>query len=451
MINTGTLFYIIKFDDGRLKPVFYMNDINTFNQIVFDFDANGVKEFGLNTTDDTLLFFEKDIAFGGPATPLGLKGNSIDSNMILLTFEGNPVANYYRIYRSDSSDNYVLYDSTLTNQYQDVNVSNRNYYNYKVSVIDLENIVRESNLTQPVTVYCHNLSKLVTALYENNGYLTLRFSERIPSTIPSPGSFIVSNGIGVPKNVAVKNNYEYFLSFEKALSNGSYSVRSFGLKDIYGSPVDSNSVNFSASQIDTVKFYITKLELIGSTKLKVEFNLDVDSSSIRNVNNYSFEPFDIRVSSVSIENTDRKVIYLDLQNNAVIGATGKNYLLKAINVYSSTGIKIVDGAGSSFGLIFNKEDLNDMYVYPNPYSFSSSQDYITFANITRDASVDIYDLRGKFLVTLKETNGNGGVEWNLLDQNGNKAPTGIYLFRATGKNSSGQEVEDKTGKFAIVR
>lgn len=453
LINTGTLFYIMKFDIslGRFRPVFYMKDINTFNQIVYDFDANGVKEFGLNTVNDTLLFFEKDIAFGGPATPLGLKGNSIDSNLILLTFEENPVANYYRIYRSDSADNYVLYDSTFSNQYQDLNVTNRNYYKYKVSVIDLENIVRESKLTQPVSVYCHNISKLISANYENNGFLTLRFSERIPTTIPSPGSFIVSNGIGFPKNVAVKNNYEYFLSFDKSITNGSYFVRSAGLKDIYDSPVDTNSIAFTVNQSDTAKFYIAKLELIGSTKLKVEFNLEVDSVSIRNVNNYSFEPFDIRVSSVSIENTDRKIVYLELQNNAVIGATGKNYLLKAFNIYSSSGIKIIDGAGSSFGLIFNKEDLNDMYVYPNPFSFSSSQDYITFANTTRDASIDIYDLRGKFLVTIKETNGNGGVEWNLIDQSGNKVPTGIYIFRATGKNSSGQEVEDKKGKFAIVR
>jgi len=453
LINTGTLFYIMKFDnsEGRLKPVFYMNDINTFNQIVFDFDANGVKEFGLNTTDDTLLFFEKDIAFTGPATPLGLKGNSLDSNVIELNFEAVPGADYYKIYKSDSSQNYSLHDSVFSTIYQDMNVSNRINYYYKISAVDQQNSIPESMLSLPVMVYCHNRSKLISANYENNGFLTVRLSERVPTVIPSPGSFFVNNGIGNPKNIAVKNNYEYFLTFEKAITNGSYTVRSFGLKDIYGSSVDSNLVNFTASQTDTAKFYITKLELIGSTKLKVEFNLDVDSVSIRNVNNYSFEPFDIRVSSVSIENTDRKVVYLDLQNNAVIGATGKNYLLKAFNVYSSTGIKIVDGAGSSFGLIFNKEDLNDMYVYPNPYSFSSSQDYITFANITRDASIEIYDLKGKFLVTVQETNGNGGVEWNLLDQSGNKAPTGIYIFRATGKNSSGQDVEDKTGKFAIVR
>ncbi|MBK8550102.1 MAG: S8 family serine peptidase [Ignavibacteria bacterium] len=453
LINTGTLFYIMKYDNSqnRLIPVFYMKDINTFNQIAFDFDANGVKEFGLNTVNDTLLFFEKDIAFTGPSTPLGLKGNSVDSNMISLSFENVAGADYYRIYKSDTTQNFVLYDSTASAQFQDVNVMNRKNYYYKVSAVDLQNPVNESLLSDYISVYCHNKSKLVSVVYENNGFLTVKLSERVSSTIPPLNSFIINNAVGHPKNIAVKSNFEYFLTFEKQFSNGDFMIRSNGLNDLYNSPVDTNSLSFSVAEVDSVKFYISKLELAGSKKLKVEFNLAVDSVSIKNTGNYTFEPFDISVVSVDIDNTDRRIVYLNLQNNAVIGATGKNYLLKAFNVYSSDGIKIVDGAGSSFGLIFNKENLDEMYVYPNPYSINTTQGYITFANTTRDASIDIYDLNGKFLINIQETNGNGGVEWNLVDKDGNKATTGIYLYRATGKNSSGQDVEEKMGKFAVVR
>jgi hypothetical protein len=428
-----------------------MKDINTLNQIVFDFDGNGVKEFGLNTVNDTLIFFEKDVAFTGPSTPLALRGNSLDSNLIILNFEPVPGADFYRIYRSDTTLNYTLYDSTQTNSFNDVNVLNRKNYYYKVSAVDLQNPVQESILSNGIMVYCHNLSRLVTAIYENDGFLTLKFSERVPSTIPMLSSFNVSNAVGTPKTVAIKSNFEYFLSFETNLPNGNYSVKSNGLFDIYSSPVDSNSVDFTVNQNDSAKFYISKLELSGSNRLKVEFNLEVDSVSSRNVNNYTFEPFDIRVTSVEIDNSNRKLIYLNLQNNAVIGATGKNYLLKAYNVYSSDGIKIVDGAGSSFGLIFNKETLDEMYVYPNPYSFNSAQDYITFANTTRNVTVEVYDLTGKFLTTVTETDGNGGVEWNLTDKDGNKVPTGIYIYRATGTNSTGQGVEEKTGKFAVIK
>lgn len=453
LINTGTLFYIMKFNNSlsRFLPAFYKEGINTFNQIIYDFDGNGVKEFGLNTVNDTLLFFEKDIAFTGPATPLGLKGNSIDSNLIRLEFENTPGADYYKIYRSDTTLNFALYDSADVNFYEDMNVTNRKDFYYKVSAVDLQKSVNESMLSDAVKIYCHNKTKLVSAKSENNGFLTVTLSERISSTIPPLHSFVVSNGIGFPKNIAVKDNYNYFLSFEDQLPNGNYTIRADELRDIYNSPVDTNSVSFVANQTDSGKFYIAKLEMTGSRRLKVEFNTDTDSSTILNPANYSFEPFDIKVLSVERDNNHRKIIYLNLQSNGAIGATGKNYLLKAFNVYSSEGVKIVEGAGSSFGLIFNKENLDEMYVYPNPFSINSRQNYITFANITQNASIDIFDLTGKFLINIQETNGNGGVEWDMKDQNGNGINTGIFIYRATGTNSSGEEVEEKTGKFAVVK
>jgi len=453
LVNTGTLFYILKFNPsfGRFVPEFFMNDINTINQIAFDFDGNGVKEIGLNTVDDTLLFYEKNTSFTGPATPLNFKGYSIDSNLIKITFDVVAGADEYRIYRSDTTKNFILYDSNNTNSYSDINVVNRKNYYYKISAIDDQNPVRESQLSNFINIYCHNKSRLVSAIYENNGFMSLRFSERVPTIIPNLNSFIINNGVGFPKNVAVKNNFEYFLTFNSPLANGSYTVRVIGLNDIYNSPVDSNFVSFAVNQTDSSKFYISKLTLIDKLKLKVEFNLDADTVTSKNPANYKFEPFDIKVLSAQTDNSNRRNVFLNLENKSAIGATGKNYLLRAFNIFSSGGIRIVDGAGSSFGLIFNKENLDEMYVYPNPFSVNSNQDYITFANTTRDASIDIYDLNGQFLINIKETNGNGGVEWNLIDKEGEKINTGIYIYRATGKNSLGQDVEEKTGKFAVVR
>ncbi|MEO8209867.1 MAG: S8 family serine peptidase [bacterium] len=453
LINVGTLFYILKFDNnlGKFIPVYYKTGINSSNQIIYDFDANGVKEIGLNTINDTLLFFEKDIAFAGPFTPLNLQGYSMDSNFIKLSFENVAGADYYRIYRSDTTQNYSLYDSTNSPDYLDISVSNRQNYFYKVSSINNQYPVRESNLSNPVNVYSHNKSKILSATSEENGFLSIRFSEKVASTIPNLNSFIINNKVGFPDNIAVKNNFEYFLSFDSLLQNGTYSIKANALNDFYNSPVDTSSISFIVNQIDSGKFYITKLELSGNFQLKVQFNLEVDTVTSRNVNNYSFEPFDIKAISVQPDNSNGKIIYINLENRGIIGATGKNYLLRASDIFSSTGIRIVSGAGNSFGLIFNKETLDAMYVYPNPFSIKSVQGYITFANITRDASIDIYDLSGKFLINVQESNGNGGVEWDLKDGGGNQISTGIYFYRANGKNSSGQDVEEKIGKFAIVR
>ena len=453
LVNTGTLFYILKFDTniGRFIPDFYMENINTFNQIAFDFDGNGTKEIGLNTVNDTLLFFEKNVSFSGPATPLNFKGYSVDSNSVSINFDNVPGAEKYLIYKSDTTQNFVLTDSVNSNSYSDLNVLNRKNYFYKVSAVDVNNPVRESQLSDFIQIYCHNKSRIISAETENNGYVSIKFSERIPTAIPNLNSFILNNNLGYPKNAAIKNNYEYLLIFENRIPNGNYSIKTTGLTDIFNSPVDTNSVSFTVDQTDSAKFYISRLELADKYRLKIEFNRDVDTVSVRNPVNYTFEPFGLKVTSVQTDNINKNIVFLNLENRSVIGATGKDYLLKAKNIFSSDGIKIVEGAGSSFGLIFNKENLDNSYVYPNPFSLGSNQNYITFANLTREATIEIYSLSGKFLISLQETNGNGGVEWDMKDSGGNNVNTGIYIFKASGKNSSGQTVEEKTGKFAIVR
>ncbi len=454
LVNVGTNFYVLKYNNslGRMEPVLYKDNINTNNQIVYDFDNNGINEIGLNTVNDTLLFFEKNTAPSGPSTPLNIAGYSIDSNKNVINFAPAADAQYYRIYRSvtDSNQVFTLYDSTNTAHYEDANVLNRKNYYYKISSVNNSLTPNESILSNSVKVYTHNKAKLVSAFSENGINLVVALSQNVSSLIPSPGSFVINNSIN-PKTAAVKSNNEYLLTFENRFPNGPYTLKAFDLKDVYGSPVDTNTIQFTVNVVDSVKFYIKRVSLVEKFKLKVELNLNADSASAKNILNYTITPFNIRTASVSIDPSDRSIIYLNLDNSAVIGATGKNYILTIKNVYSTTGIKITDGAGSSFGLVFNKEDLTEAYVYPNPFTSTSGQSFTTFANLTKTASISIFDLTGKFIRTVEETEGFGGVQWDLKDINGIDVPTGIYIYMAKGKNSAGADVEDKTGKFMVIR
>jgi flagellar hook assembly protein FlgD len=57
---------------------------------------------------------------------------------------------------------------------------------------------------------------------------------------------------------------------------------------------------------------------------------------------------------------------------------------------------------------------------------------------------------GADILTLTESDGNGGIEWDGRDKNGNLLPNGIYLFRANGTNLDGKSVFEETGKFVIL-
>ncbi len=454
MVNAGMSFYVFKFSNSiqKFEPIFYQKDINSVNQLVYDFDGNGINEIGLNNLNDSMNFYEKDIPFSGPQTPLNFKAFSLDSNKVYINFSAVSNANYYRIYRADSDSlmNFVLIDTILETDYLDTNVLNRKNYLYRITAVDTNLSVNESKPTNYIKVYVHNKSKLIRAVSEGNGFISVAFSEKVNVAIPSPNTFVISN-IGNPKIISFKNSYEYILSIGIRLANGIYNVNSNNLLDFYGSPVDTNSISFVVNQLDSVQFYIKYVTLVDKYKLKVEFNLNTDTVTCKNPINYTFEPFNFKIISVELDKTDRKVIYLNLSNNSYIGASGRNYLLKAYNIYSADGIKITEGAGGSFGLIFNKENLSEVFVYPNPHTKNSRQDFITFANLTRTATIYIYDLTGSYIAKVEEVNGNGGVEWNLKTSDGKDVSTGIYIFRAEGYDSNGNPVEDKTGKFMIIR
>ena len=446
---SGGNYYILKYSSSGLNPVFYKAGISSYNQLIYDFDINGINEIGLNTIADTLLFYEMNANVNRPAVPTGISGIGIDSNKVFLKFNTIQGVTYYKIYRSLNDTNYILYDSTSLNSYYDNNVVNRVKYYYRISSVDLNSQIKESELSNSIPVFVHRKSKLSQVNYQNGGYIILRFSEKVSFDLPQTNSILINDFI--PVSVVLYDGFSYLVSIGKKLINGNtYTVKTNSLKDFYNSDVDTNSLQFQVVEIDTASFYIKSASVIDNKKIKVEFNFSVDENSAKNILNYTFTPFNFTVLNINVENNNPKIIYITLGGNGSIGASGKNYNLKISNVFSSLGLKITSGSGSSYSFVFVKDNLENVITYPNPYK-PSLQSFITFANLTKTAVIYIYNISGNYINKIEENDGNGGVEWNLKDIYGNDIPTGIYIFRATGKDSNGNDVEEKIGKFAVIR
>ncbi len=449
LVNFDRNFYIIKYVNGSYVLVYYSGSYNSYNSIIYDFDGNGVNEIGINNSD-SLVFIEKDIQFAGPQTPQNFTGFSPDSNRVSLNFSAVQGADYYKIYRGSSdSTGYSLYDSVNSNAYADLNVTNRRDYYYKVSAVRTAGTVKESRLSVYTKVYVHNKSKMTGASY-SDGLLFITFSGKIPLSIPEISCFRL-NGTVYPSSVGIKNPNAYVLAFLPKPGNGVYTIGTGGLKDFYGSPVDTNSLSFTVIKTDSVSFYLTSVSLSSPNTLKAEFNLSTDTTTIYNLQNYSFEPFGLSVVSVQRDAVNKNVLYIKLSGNNV-GASGRTYFLRIKDIYSSSGIKITQGSGSVFSLSFVKEDLSNATVYPNPFNrTATASGKIMFANLTKSATVKVYSLAGVLLAELKTSGENGGIEWDVRDTKGNELPSGVYIFRAEGRNSSGAEVDEKTGKFAVIK
>lgn len=85
-------------------------------------------------------------------------------------------------------------------------------------------------------------------------------------------------------------------------------------------------------------------------------------------------------------------------------------------------------------------DLENLRVFPNPFKPYIGHMVVNFEGLTASATIRIYDIKGRLLEEIAETNGDGLATWAA------KAASGVYIYSVT--NPQGAK---KTGKIAIIR
>lgn len=139
-------------------------------------------------------------------------------------------------------------------------------------------------------------------------------------------------------------------------------------------------------------------------------------------------------------------VFLGLDERWPIGAIGRSTILYVTGVTSEEGVPIDSANGIAY-IEAVASNLDDMYVYPNPYKGvgANGTNCIMFAGLTWDATVYIFTLQGRLVKKLEGVNSAGGLPWSLCDEEGNTVASGIYLY--TVKDSK----QTRRGKFAVMR
>ena len=156
----------------------------------------------------------------------------------------------------------------------------------------------------------------------------------------------------------------------------------------------------------------------------------------------------------SLDQSDKRNVILSWDKQKPVGSVGREYVLKINNLKSSTqtgNLQIASGAGSYLVLTSFAQNLSDVYIYPQPAKVQNGLGKITFANLPNKAMILILNLEGKQIASFEENNGDGGVEFSLKDQSGDALNSGIYIYRIVRLDNSGNEVEEKIGKFAVIQ
>ncbi|MCD6579682.1 hypothetical protein J7L48_09410, partial [bacterium] len=107
----------------------------------------------------------------------------------------------------------------------------------------------------------------------------------------------------------------------------------------------------------------------------------------------------------------------------------------------------------------HEKDLAKAHAVPNPYFYGSSDaskenGNIVFINLTSNADIYIYTIRGNLVKKIEHTStssgayGDGAERWDLTNDSGNQLATGLYFYLI--KNPDNKD-DVKKGKIAIIR
>lgn len=438
--------YIFKYFNSGVRLIAFFENINSNSILVSDFNGNHVPEIALPTSNG-IEFYEFASGYKTP-TPFALDGYSLDSTTVSLKWIS--ASEKFIIYKGTSVDNLLPYDSVFTDTYIDNLVSDKTTYYYAVQAYDSKFPESYSGLSKAIKVYVHNPAKAIQVDAINSRNLIVRFNDKIKTTIENLESFEILN-LGFPNSISPSDQFSYLVSFDLQLPAGLHSLVVKNLRDFYNSPVNQDTLNFTVTILPKQEeFFVTGSEIINPYKVKIKLNLPVDESTALSKNNYTFAPAN-RINSISVNDS---IITLDLSGGKPIGSVGKEYVLQIKNLKSSLSsgnIPIKSGAGSYIVLTKVSMDLSDVFVYPNPAKIGDGISRVTFANLTKKVKINIFTLNGKPIKEIISNIDNGGVDYDLTDEKGEKISSGIYIYRIVSLDESRNETQEIFGKFAVIR
>lgn len=422
---------------------------NTDAVAIADFDGNGVAEMAFATTD-SVLFFERNLPYAGPEPPRSLDVVYVDSRSARISWSIGVAAPQYRLYKGSSPGAMELMGTFAGPlQLTDPTITPGAPLLYAVSAYDESRTPAESPKVFSRMLHPHDTPVVDSVVYAGEGQLRVAVSQDMGTAIPSPASFRLE-GTREPESVVLLDTQTLLLSFG-TLEDGTYGLALRALRDAEGVPFAETTVGpIDVRNAVSEQCYIARVEYRPPSGFDVWFSAPVDPATAGVAANYEFLPSG-RIERAEPDAAQPALVRLTVSADARIGALGKEYVLKVRNVRCASGAVIGAGAGSTAGVILNRDNLDEMFVYPNPLKPEHAQDFITFANLTARASIRIYTLSGLFINEVNETDGNGGVEWNTRDDAGAPVPAGVYLYRASGTDAQGREVEAKLGKLVIIR
>ncbi|MCB9232682.1 MAG: S8 family serine peptidase [Bacteroidia bacterium] len=420
------------------------------DHVIGDFNGNGVNEFALGL-GDSAVFYEFDFNYTGPQPAAWLWGEVSGAATSELHWEASPNATEYLIFRGiyiPGSTSITLIDSTTSLNFSDAGLTSGTTYLYVILAKNPSlNPVYAEEFSNAILLTPHAPYRLdsVTAISATQAMAW--FDQPMDDLPENNGKFLL-NGQHHPVSMVRfgEAGKRLLLGFDQPLQAGSNLLEvDSTLRDALLGPPDLSTLTqvFTWNPDTAQHLYLTHWEAISDKEAKLWFNFPVDNSAL-DPDNYALDPYGT-LASISWANAQQEGVKVTLQEVA-FGALGYPLSITVTGVSAQNGAQILEKEGNTATFAVNQSDLTQTFVYPNPYSNHAHFEGIRFANLTSTAEIEVFSASGFKVMSLTETDGDGGVTWDLRDLRGEKIKPGVYVFRVNDPETG----EEFVGKFSVV-
>ncbi len=432
--------YYIQYEDNRFVIDWFYHGVN----------CNAVPLMETNrwllTGDSTLMVWQRESAGQRPLPPSRLWVESADTLHIRLAWTSVTGASAYLLNRQHPDSVTVKTFPTTQPFFIDSTVQQNVLYTYSVQTVDSSFAIPLSQPGRIIRVRAENPPQFESLTRVSPSQLLIKFTRPLGEDSYTNGHFLLlPESLHPLSAVRGQGRTQVLLSFSAPFPPGRHLLIVSDLNSYQGVPIYRDSLLVPFQVIgDREAPYLEKVEMLSKTHLVLYFNHPMEKESAENPENYSLYPDD-RVVTARLDTATAMRVHLYLTGKNRMGGLGVNYYLEVRRLKDVWGVELQTDLKSRYLIQQKVEALGEVIVYPNPFRKSFRQNEIVFGKIPNGCEIFIYTASGKMVRHLKETDFNGGVNWDLRNEAGREVGSGVYLYIARFGE------QEKMGKFVILK
>ncbi|RMG61993.1 MAG: hypothetical protein D6722_18900 [Bacteroidetes bacterium] len=442
--------YLIDFQGGTYGMEWFLYGLATDQHLIADFDGNGLAEFSLSR-GDSILFFEKDLAFTGPKGVYDLSGQVLGPNTVRLSWPASPNASGYEVWRvTDPFNNgpVARTDPMPGTSFTDASLTAGTWYAYVIRAVNPALNPDTSDFGNFVFLRPHARPRVDSAAAVGPRQVEVWFSEPVWDAQEDRDHFVL-NDTQSPVGLVGHGDpgHKLLLSFSRPMAAGPQTLTvDTAFMDAGRAPVDPafNQTTFTYIPGEDETLILSRWERLDDKRATLWFNYPLEESSALDTSHYRLAPYG-RMVSVEWGSDDLDAVTIEIAD-ARLGALGYPVSVSVSEVCAINDLCIGE-TGHTATFSSHMDDLSEVFAYPNPVRNHALFEGMRFANLTQQATVEVFTVSGRFVKRLEETDGDGGLQWDLRDLTGQRVKPGLFIYRVSTEKEG---VEDFVGKFSVV-